>query len=435
MRWVWCWMLVVAGCGPTVALPDVGGDGTGTDAGDDDDDDDDGPGAEDEDGPDDTVDESDSGDVDDCDMGAPAVRAVRYYAGNAARTVGRDLIRGEDGTLYMAGSMADASNVGQWIAATAEHGGVLWEVFERLEPGGNLRAAPTIDDLARRDDLLVYAGWGQATGVVGVADPYGDYEEIGPMPDLTGVFVQGVASDDPSTFFLVGRTEQAATILRLDGPVSTWQLNGLSADPITQANDVALAGNDLYVVGERGELPWLGSFDASSAAETLSRVADSGTTFEPEGGEFSALALGNDRIVAVGSIRHNKPKPDGSTGSFIFNEAFARAYTLEGDTLWTWQPGATSIRPGSLRTVTIGPDGTTYFAGNDAEIEGNDAPLAGALGTDGVPVWTLPSESFGVDLEYFHATGIALGEPGQLFVLVSSQALSAETTAVIEICY
>ena len=420
-------MVVLVGCGPSVFVPDGAGDGTGTDG--DDDDNDDGPGAEDQGDADD-----ESGDDIDACATTPSIRAIRYYAGSALRTVGRDLVRGDDGTLFMAGSMADASNVGLWAAATTQDGDVMWELFGEAEPGGNLRSAPAFEDLAWQQDRLLYAGWAAENGVVGASNQSGNYVATSD-PELPGLYAYGIASDTPLTTFVVGRTAQAASIARLDDAVLTWQLTGLSADAITQANDIILLGPDLYVAGQRQDLPWLGRFAAHSAVETLSVVANDGTTFEPEGGELSALALAGDRIVTVGSIRHDKPKPDGSPGSFIYGEPFARAWAPDGTPAWTWQPSATTIRPGSLFAVVTDPNGTAYFAGYDSEFGDEDGPFVGSIDEDGTLVWSLPAEEFGPELEYFHATGLALGEPGQLFVLVSSNRLSEETTAIVEVCY
>ena len=414
-------MVVLVGCGPSVFVPDGGGDGTGTDGGDDDSD---GPGAE---------DQGDADEDSDTCATTPSIRAVRYYAGSALRTVGRDLLRSDDGTLFMSGSMADASSVGLWAAATTEEGDILWELFEQLEPGGNLRSAPTFEDVAWQQDRLVYAGWAQDNGVLGTSNQSGDYATTG--PNFTGLYAYGLVSSSPLVTFVVGRTTEAAAIARRDEDVLTWQITGLNVETITQANGTILAGSDLYVAGQRQDLPWLGRFDADSGAETLSVVANDGTTFEPEGGELSALTLVGDRIVTVGSIRHDKPKPDGSPGSFVFNEAFARAWALDGSPAWTWQPNATTIRPGSLFAVTTDPNGVAYFAGYDGEFDGEDGPFVGAIDDSGSVAWSLPSEEFGPELEHFHATGLALGEPGQLFVLVSSNHLSEETTAVVEVCY
>lgn len=419
-------MVLLAGCGPSVFVPDGAGDGTGTDGGGDESD---GPGAEDQGGPDDGSD----GDVDACAT-TPSIRAIRYYAGSALRTVGRDLLRGEDGTLFMAGSMADASNVGLWAAATTQEGAVLWELFGELEPGASLRSAPAFEDLAWQQDRLVYAGWAGESGIVGASNQSGSFV-ASTDPELTGLYAYGIASESPLVTFVVGRTTGAASFARIDDAVLTWQVNGLSADAITQANDVILVGTDLYVAGQRQDLPWLGRFDADIGAETLSAVANSDTTFEPEGGELSALVLAGDRIVTVGSIRHDKPKPDGSPGFFIYNEPFARAWAPDGTPVWTWQPSATTIRPGSLFAVTTDSDGTAYFAGYDSEFDDEDGPFVGAIDDSGSLVWSLPTEEFGPELEHFHATGLALGEPGQLFVLVSSNRLTEETTAVVEVCY
>jgi len=425
MRWLGWSLVVLAGCGPTVSLPDGGADGTESD----DDDDDDGPGAEDTGAPDDG-----SGDGEDSCATTPSIRAIQYYAGAAQRTVGRDLLRGEDGTLYMAGSMADAANVGLWIAATAEDGTVVWEAFELLEPGANLRSAPTVEDLTWQQDRLAFAGWADGGGLGGTSNVGGEYSMVVPA-DFEGLYPYGIAWSSPEVAFYVGQSSEAAFLLRRDDAVVTWQITGLLAEAITQANDTLLSGIDLYVAGQRSDVPWLGRFDIDSTEETLSAVVEGGTTFEPEGGEFSALASNGDAIVTVGSIRHDKPKPDGSTGSFVYNEPFARAWARDGTPVWTWQPSPTTIRPGALHAVTMGPDDTAFFAGYDAEFDDEDGPLVGALDASGSLVWSLPAEEFGPELQYFHANGIALGNPGQLFVLVSSQRLNNETTAIVEICY
>ncbi len=429
-------MVLAAGCGPSVVLPDGGGGGTGvggSSAGDD------AVGAEDEDGPDDGADSSgavESGGGDDACASTPSVRATHDYAGNAARTVGTDLLRLDDGTLLMAGSMADESSVGQWIARTTDSGGVLWEIFERQEPGGNLRSAPVVNDLVWHDDRLHYAGWSDETGVVGVADLYGDHEEAGSPPELAGLYLRGIASSSAGASFLVGRASIEGAILRRDGAAVSWQVGGQDGSTaIAQANAVLAVDAGLFVVGRREGLPWLGRFDAGTGAEDVSAIADSGTTFEAESGEFQAVALGDNRIVAVGSIRHDKPQPDGSAGSFNFSEAFARAWTLDGEELWTWQPGPSTIRPGALHAVTVGADGVVYFAGVDAEFQETDRPLIGAVGNDGTLLWSLPAEALGEEFDYVIGTGIALGEPGQLFVLGSSQRLGEETTVLIELCY
>lgn len=364
--------------------------------------------------------------------GGPTIVSVVEYAGTAERTVGRDLLRGDDGVLYLAGAMADASMVGQWIAATTADGHVLWELVARQRESPSLRSSSIVQDIALTDGQLHYGGYGEGS-VLGVVDPEdGSGEETDAFDDLA---VLGFAQSGPSTTYVVGRRARdgvlRGAVVRRDGTESTWDFHEARTQ---QANAVLLDGGTLYVAGQRDELPWVGLFDPESGGEVQSWVVDSGTTFTPGGGGMKTLLASDDAIIALGSLQLRKANPDGP-GTVRYNEVFARAWTRDGQPAWTWQPPAEVVRSGELRDSVLGPDGTVFATGVETERGQNGRPIVAAIDSEGALLWSLSSADFGEAFDHFHGEGIVLGEPGQLFVLTSNFALQVETTRVIEICY
>lgn len=371
----------------------------------------------------------------------PDVAWVRPYDGQAARTVGRALVRGPDGTLYMGGSSADEASMFIWIAATDELGEIQWEYQDLPRLGQNLVGSPPgIAGLSLLGDSLLYVGRTmepETAGLFGRLDlATVSVERVTLTPEALWNTVVG---DEAQGVFVGGRAGTdtwGARIDRLGGRDPGWSISTQESDSFDDnAAEIVVAGDSLYVAGRRQEFPLVERYDAETGAVLWSDIIVSGAVFEADLGEFSGLTVSPLGIVGAGDIRHQKPDPRDGVGSFTFNEPYIASWSPDGQFQWSWQRGPTSIRPGAFDAVTTGPDGTIFAVGQEAHFDDDDSLLVAAFSPQGDLLWTIDDQTSDVDLVGHRGVAVAAGDEGQLYVLSYSRILSDETTALIEICY
>lgn len=370
----------------------------------------------------------------------PDVRWLRLYDGEALRTVGGDLERGPDGTLYLGGTRADEDDMALWLAAAAPDGTLLWEQTALPKPGGNLAGSiPIAEDLVLAGDVLWFAGTAyddESSAWHGRVALDGDFIDAEPLGSAEW---SGIALADAATPYLAGRNHdpQGALLVRHGGR-SPW--TDVTIEPVSFADqDAAVTtvgeARDPVVAGRRGSFPWVGRFAASTGELLWSRTVLDTATFPAESGGMQAIVATAELVVAGGDARVHKPT---ATGSAIYNEIYLAAWSIDGTPRWSWQRGADEVYPGLVRALAVGPDGTIYATGQEEEELGGESMFfAAAFSPDGALQWSIDERSHGHDarLVDLHGVGLAAGDEGQLLVLAERRWLTEETTALLEICF
>lgn len=379
-------------------------------------------------------------DVDPCAVG-PVVIGEIPYSGSALRTVAQTLVRGPDGTLYMGGTRAGPNDMEMWIAALDPSGALRWETTALAREGGNLAGwTPTVSDLYVDGDLLRFAGFTYETEPIAWfgSATIGDGEIFEATANDFAMWYGNAPTERPDARYLVGRIygPEGYLIVRMEEGVPAWGFASTEAGSFDDyAAGVASTDSAVFVAGRFQGWPWVVGITATGEIGWDEQVYGT-PIFEGEGGGFQTVETANDVVVGGGDLRLEKPMADG-TGSYTYNQALLASWTLAGDPLWTWQREPEVVRPGIIEALTIGTDGTIYVTGTENAIHGTPYFFAAAISPDGALLWSIDDETQPDDplLQSLDGKAIALGEPGQLWVLADAGGLSEETTTLLEICY
>ena len=425
----------MAGCGPTLGSQDGSGSGesgatsrasTGSDG-------------DSLDGPNEGGDADETGQAPrGCD-GAPGVLSIRSYEGMAERTVGRDMVRGADGNLYVGGSMADARSMSLWLAAMDAEGELLWESAAESVPGGNLSGSPpTAQALAVVDGTLYFAGSvyaaNQITGLLGNADTADGQLTFG--VSRPGLRWSALGATESHELLVAGDNNEAAAqvrVERLAGASVLWSHVSPSGG-LDEVAGVVADGEQVYLAGRSMDGPWFGRYSDPDGAESVSTLGVVGTNFEPESGRFYGITKSGASLVATGWVRQEKPDPEDGVGSYDFGEIVVVGFSSQGQQEWLWQRSATVIRPGTAYAAATGPDGTVYVTGDEGAFGDDDGLFVAAFTAGGELLWIVDDDTVGDEILGHTGVGISSGADGRLHVLTNRRVDGAETTAIVELC-
>lgn len=371
----------------------------------------------------------------------PDVRQAHFYDGDWLQTVGRDLARGPDGTLYVGGTAADEAAMYLWIEAVSPDGQLQWEYIGESSPGQNLQGwVPEANDVVFVDGSLMYVGSTYIDqtpfALMGRVDPVTN--AAGETRAEPGGVWYAQAGPDTNDRFVVGRDYRASEGSRVERRVDfspVWEQSTVESETFGDTGYAALAIQDgLIVSGQRDDFGWVARYDAVSGEPQWSRQVMETATFEARSGSLSSLALSGDTIVAGGEVYLEKPDPRDGSGSLLYTEAQVTGWSLQGDALWSWQRPADVARKGTVQSVAVGPDGTVYVAGEEGEFDDDESLFVAAFSPGGDVLWTMQDGAPSYDTVGLRGDALVVGEDNQLFVLSNQNLEAGRTTVLLEIC-